>query len=134
MSLVQLDNHLRIEESKGARVRKIQNNEAGTSSINKMEEGVNSKKRNWRRRFFNKNTYNESNKKRKNICWNCNKLVYLSRDCRAGKDKSNTIQNHLGKGSKDQGQGKISNFLSYSNLNHVSKMYEAFYVKDDKVS
>ena len=75
MSLVQLDNHLRIEESKGARVRKIQNNEAGTSSINKMEEGVNSKKRNWRRRFFNKNTYNGSNKKRKNICWNCNKLV-----------------------------------------------------------
>ena len=40
--------------------------------------------------------------------------------------------------SKDQGpsthQGQISDFKLYSNVNYVSKIYEAFYVQDDEVA
>uniref|UniRef100_A0A0D3AAM8 CCHC-type domain-containing protein n=1 Tax=Brassica oleracea var. oleracea TaxID=109376 RepID=A0A0D3AAM8_BRAOL len=97
-SLVQLGSHLRIEESLRAQEgEKPKNNEAGTSSINMMEEGVSSKNKNKRKRSFNNNTYNGSNKKFKSICWNCNKPGHLSRDCRAGKDKNKTGQNRLGK-------------------------------------
>ena len=104
LSLVQLGSHLRIEESLRAQEgEKPKNNEAGTSSINMMEEGVSSKNKNKRKRSFNNNTYNGSNKKFKSICWNCNKPGHLSRDCRAGKDKNKTGQNHLGQVSNDQG-------------------------------
>ena len=138
-SLVQLGSHLRVEESLRAQEgEKPKNNEAGTSSINMMEEGVSSKNKNKRKRSFNNNTYNGSNKKFKSICWNCNKPGHLSRDCRAGKDKNKTGQNRLGQVSKDQGpsthQGQISDFKLYSNVNYVSKIYEAFYVQDDEVA
>jgi len=130
---------LRIEESLRAQEgEKPKNNEAGTSSINMMEEGVSSKNKNKRKRSFNNNTYNGSNKKFKSICWNCNRPGNLSRDFRAGKDKNKTGQNRLGQVSKDQGpsthQGQISDFNLYSNVNYVSKIYEAFYVQDDEVA
>ena len=139
LSLIQLGSHLHIEKSLRAQEgEKPKNSEAGTSSINMMEEGVSSKSRNKRKRSFNNKTYNGSNKKFKSICWNCSKAGHLSRYCRAGKDENKTGQNRLGQVSKDQGpvthQGQISDFKPYPNVNYVSKIYEPFYVQDDEVA
>ncbi|ESQ44785.1 hypothetical protein EUTSA_v10003415mg [Eutrema salsugineum] len=57
LSLVQLGSHLQV----------------GTSSINMMEENGNSKKNKGKKRSFNNNTYDGSNKRLKSVCWICNK-------------------------------------------------------------
>ncbi|CAA7042757.1 unnamed protein product [Microthlaspi erraticum] len=138
LSLVQLGSHLRIEDSlrmqEGGKPKV-----AKASSINMMEEVMILSGRNkGKKRPFNSNTHNRSNKRSKPVCWNCNKPGHFKSDCRAGKDKDKTPQKRFGQGSKDQGQsphqGQISEIDTFPKVYYVSKISEACYVQDDDVS
>ncbi|CAA7061585.1 unnamed protein product [Microthlaspi erraticum] len=112
---------------------------AEASSINMMEENDDSKWKNkGKKRPFNNNTHNRSNKRSKPVCWNCNKSSHFKSDCRAGKDKDKAPQNRFGQGSKDQGQspqqGQISEIDTFPKVYYVSKISDACYVQDDDVS
>ncbi|GJZ77065.1 zinc finger, CCHC-type containing protein [Tanacetum coccineum] len=106
LSVVQLGNHLRIEESLRAQDSdKGKGKEVGGPSINKTEDGNNKhNKQNKGKKWSNENNSGSgSNKKPKLECWKCGKTSHFKRDCRSG-NKKNANVNGSGKGSKDQSQ------------------------------
>ncbi|GJY60505.1 zinc finger, CCHC-type containing protein [Tanacetum coccineum] len=142
LSLVQLGNHLRIEDSLRA-----QDSDKGKGkivvgpSVNMTEEGgknKNNKQNKGKKRGFNENNGGSgSNKKPKLECWKCGKIGHFKRDCRSGNKKNNANAGGLGKGSKDQSQDQGQNlvpvwnrFIKYS----VSLIFEAFYVQVDAIA
>nr|GFB09461.1 hypothetical protein [Tanacetum cinerariifolium] len=88
MSLVQLGNHLRIEES--LRAQDSDNGkgkEVGGPSVNMTEEGGENKhhKQNKGKKRSNENNSGfSSNKKPKLECWKCGKTGHVKRDFRSG--------------------------------------------------
>nr|GEX85125.1 zinc finger, CCHC-type [Tanacetum cinerariifolium] len=140
LSLVQLDSHLRIEESlKAQDSDKGKGKEVGGPSVNMTEEGGKNKhhKQNkGKRRSNEKSSGFGSNKKPKLECWKCGKIGHFKRDCRSGK-KNNTNAGGSGKGSKDQSQDQGQNlvpvwnrFVKFS----VSLISEAFFVQVDGIA
>ncbi|GKB49931.1 zinc finger, CCHC-type containing protein [Tanacetum coccineum] len=137
LSLVQLDSHLRIEESLRAQDSdKGKGKEVVVPSVNMTEQGSknkNNKQNIEKKRGFNKNNSGSgSNKKPKLECWKCGKTGHFKRDCRSGNKKNNANAGGSGKESKDQSYDKGQNlvpvwnrFIKYS----VSLISEAFYVQ-----
>nr|GEV55118.1 zinc finger, CCHC-type [Tanacetum cinerariifolium] len=111
LSLVQLDSHLRIEES--LRVQdsdKVKGKKVGGPSVNMTEEGGKNKhhkQSKGKRRSNEKNSGSGSNKKPKLECWKCGKTGHFRRNCHSGK-KNNANAGGLGKGCKDQSQDQDS--------------------------
>ncbi|CAA7030654.1 unnamed protein product [Microthlaspi erraticum] len=138
LSLVQLGSHLRIEDS--LRMQEGGKPKVAEGFFYQHDGGGDDSK--WKnkgkKRPFNSNTHNRSNKRSKPVCWNCNKPGHFKSDCRAGKDKDKTPQKRFGQGSKDQGQsphqGQISEIDTFPKVYYVSKISEACYVQDDDVS
>ncbi|GJZ47878.1 zinc finger, CCHC-type containing protein [Tanacetum coccineum] len=88
LTLVELDNHLRIEES--LRMQDSDkpkgNNVAGPSVVNMVEHNNSSMYNdNKGKRKHHDNTKADPNKKSKVTCWKCGKLGHLKKDCKSGK-------------------------------------------------
>nr|GEW79537.1 putative reverse transcriptase domain-containing protein [Tanacetum cinerariifolium] len=140
LSLVQLGNHLRIEESLRAQDSdKGKGKEVGGPSVNMTEEGGENKhhKQNKGKKQSNENNSGfSSNKKPKVECWKCGKTGHVKKDCRSGK-KNNANAGGSRKGSKDQSQDQgqnlvpiLNRFIKYS----VSLISKAFYVQVDAIA
>ncbi|GJS74380.1 zinc finger, CCHC-type containing protein [Tanacetum coccineum] len=134
LSFVQLDSHLRIEESLRAQDNdKGKGKEVDGPSVNMTEEGKNkhNKQNKGKKRSNENNSDSSSNKKPKLECWKCVKTGHFNRDCRSG-NRKNANAGGLGKGSKDHSQDQGQNlmpvwnsFVKYS----VSLISESFYVQ-----
>nr|GEY61826.1 hypothetical protein [Tanacetum cinerariifolium] len=88
LTLVKLDNHLRIEES--LRMQDSDkpkgNNVAGPSVVNMVEHNNSSRYNdNKGKRKHHDNTKADPNKKSKVTCWKCEKPEHLKKNCKGGK-------------------------------------------------
>nr|GEX80052.1 zinc finger, CCHC-type [Tanacetum cinerariifolium] len=137
LNLVQLDNHLRIEE--GLKNQELDNNPKGknqrSSSIN-MVEGDRAKNfnNNKNKRKFKSGDDKFTNKKGTVTCWKCKKTVHMKKDCHFRKGNDGAGSN----GSKDpeKQQGYNADFMqNFDNVLHYgSVISDAFYVQDDEVA
>ncbi|GJZ63046.1 zinc finger, CCHC-type containing protein, partial [Tanacetum coccineum] len=138
-TLVELDSHLRIEES--LRVQDIgklkSNNVAGHSVVNMVEHNNSSwYNDNKGKRKHHDNTKADPNKKEKYTCWKCGKTGHIKRDCK-GVNVGNKANGSGTKGSVDgssnslKGQNMFNKSLQVYYVTYVS---EAYFVHDDDVA
>ncbi|GJT59949.1 zinc finger, CCHC-type containing protein [Tanacetum coccineum] len=140
LSLIQLGNHLRIEESLRAQESdKGKGKEVVRPSVNMIEEGKNknNKQNKGKKRGFNENnTSSGTNKKPKLQCWKCGKTGHFKRDCRSV-NKKNENAGGSGKGSKNQSQDQGQNLVNVWNIlvkYSVSLISKALYVQVDAIA
>ncbi|GKB24408.1 zinc finger, CCHC-type containing protein [Tanacetum coccineum] len=139
LTLVELDIHLRIEES--LRVQdsgKPKGNNVVSPSVVNMVEHNNSSRYNDNkgRRKHHDNTRTDPNKKAKPTCWKCGKTGHIKRDCKCVNvgNKANGLGT---KGSVDgssnslKGQNMFNKSLQVYYVTYVS---EAYFVQDDDVA
>ncbi|GJX64857.1 zinc finger, CCHC-type containing protein [Tanacetum coccineum] len=138
-TLVELDSHLRIEES--LRVQDIDklksNNVAGPSVVNMVEHNNSSRYNDNKGKCkHHDNTKADPNKKAKPTCWKCGKTGHIKRDCK-GVNVGNKANGSGTKGSVDgssnllKGQNMFNKSLQVYYVTYVS---EAYFVHDDDVA
>ncbi|XP_074282784.1 uncharacterized protein LOC141607327 [Silene latifolia] len=117
LSIVQLEGHLRIEESLRAQEgTKGKNKEImEQSSINMMEVGESSKGFKGKKRPMS-NTNDDTNKKPKGACWICGKTGHFKNDCRLKKTKKGS--NYKNKSGQDD---EIAWWIDSGATKHVCK-------------
>ncbi|GKA16816.1 zinc finger, CCHC-type containing protein [Tanacetum coccineum] len=117
LTLVELDNHPRIEESLRVQDsdKPIGNNVVGPSVVNMVKHNNSSRYNdNNVQRKHHDNTKADPNKKSKVTCWKCGKSVHLKKDCTCGKvgNKAN--------GSAFMSTSKLNDsILWHARLGHV---------------
>ncbi|GJT36374.1 zinc finger, CCHC-type containing protein [Tanacetum coccineum] len=139
LTLVELGNHLHIEESLGMQDsdKPRGNNVDGPSVVNMVEHN------NFFRYNDNKgkhkhhdNTKADPNKKSKATCWKCGKPGHLKKDCKGGKvgNKANgSGTNGLVDGSTNSLKGQ-NMFNKSFQVYYITYVSEAYFVQDDDVA
>ncbi|GJT84360.1 zinc finger, CCHC-type containing protein [Tanacetum coccineum] len=102
LTLIELDNHLRIEESLKAQDNDKQkgNNVAGPSIVNMVEHNNSSRYNDMKGKHKHHDNKANPNKKPKFTCWKCEKPGHLKKDCKAG-NVGNRANRSGTKGSED---------------------------------
>nr|GEV32420.1 zinc finger, CCHC-type [Tanacetum cinerariifolium] len=125
ITLVELGNHLRIEES--LRMQDSDkpkgNNVAGPLVVNMVEHNNSSRYNdNKGKRKHHDNTKADPNKKSKVTCWKCGKPKHLKKDCKGGKA-----------GNKTNGSGKNGSVDGSTNSLEGHNMFNKSFQDDDVV-
>nr|GEZ16990.1 zinc finger, CCHC-type [Tanacetum cinerariifolium] len=138
LTLVELDSHLRIEES--LRVQDSDkpksNNVAGPSVVNMVEHNNSTRYNDNKGKCkHHDNTRAYPNKKENPTCWKCGKTGHIKRDCKG------VIVGNKANGSGTSGSGNGSVPLKGQNMfnkplsvYYVTYVYEAYFVQDDDVA
>ncbi|GJX88059.1 zinc finger, CCHC-type containing protein [Tanacetum coccineum] len=138
LTLIELDSHLRIEES--LRVQDSdkpnRNNVASLSVVNMVGHYNSIRYNDNKGKPKHQETKTDPNKKSKVTCWKCGKPRHLKKDCKCGKidNKANgSGTNGLVNGSSNSLKGHNmfnKSFLFY----YVTYVSEAYFVQDDNVA
>ncbi|CAM8909742.1 unnamed protein product [Rhodiola kirilowii] len=137
MSLEELGGELRVEES--IRMQDdAKAKETIESSIVHMVEDKGSLRKFKGNKRFNESSGSKFNKKPKGSCWICGKPGHYKSDCRMAKDGKGKMKVKVGDKGKEKCPSNLEGLISLSNynsdVNYVSLIAEAFYVRDDEVA
>ncbi|GJY68342.1 zinc finger, CCHC-type containing protein [Tanacetum coccineum] len=138
LTLIELDSHLRIEESLRAQDNdKLKgNNVVGPSVVNMVEHNNSSRDNYNKGKRKHHDTRANPNKKPIVTCWKCGKPIHLKKDCKAG-NVGNKANRSGTKGSEDgscnplKGQSMFNKSYQIYYVTYVSK---AFFMQDDDVA
>nr|GEW03367.1 zinc finger, CCHC-type [Tanacetum cinerariifolium] len=133
LTLVELDSHLRIEESfRMQDSDKLKgNNVVGPSVVNMVEHNNSFRYNdNKGKRKHHDNTRADPNKKTKVTCWKCGKPRHLKKNCKCGKvgNKAN------GSGINGSVNGFTNSLKGQNKVYYVTYVFEAYFVQDDDVA
>ncbi|GJS57889.1 zinc finger, CCHC-type containing protein [Tanacetum coccineum] len=137
LTLIELGNHLRIEESLRAQDndKPKGNNVSGPSVVNMVEHNNSSRYNDNKGKRKPHDTRANPNNNPKVTCWKCGKPGHLKKDCKAG-DVGNRANRSSTKGSEDgssnplKGQNMFNKSLQIYYVTYVS---EAYFVQDDNI-
>nr|GEW67630.1 hypothetical protein [Tanacetum cinerariifolium] len=136
LTLVELDNHLRIKESPSMQDSdKLKgNNVVGPSVVNMVEHNNSSRNNdNKGKRKHHNNTKADPNKKSKVTCWKCGKPGHLKKDYKGGK-VGNKANGSGTNGSVDGSTNLLKGQNMFNNsfrVYYVTYVFEAYFVQDD---
>nr|GEX50070.1 zinc finger, CCHC-type [Tanacetum cinerariifolium] len=136
--LVELDSHLRIEESPKALDNNKQkgNNIVVPSVFNMVDHNKSSRYNDNKGKCKHQNTKDDPNKKPKMTCWKCGKPGHLKKDCKAG----NVGNKANGSGTNGSGDGSSNSLKGHNMFNksfqvyYVTYVFEAYFVQEDDVA
>nr|GEU77090.1 zinc finger, CCHC-type [Tanacetum cinerariifolium] len=138
LTLVELDSHLRIEESLRAQEndKPKGNYIAGLSVVNMVEHNNSFRYNDHKGKRKHHDTRANPNKKPKVTCWKCRKPGHLKKDCKSG-NVGNRANGSSTKGSKDGFSNPLkdqSMFNKSHQIYYVTYVSETFFVQDDDVA